>query len=399
MEKISKRILNLPFSSIRKFVPYAQDAKDNNVKVYHLNIGQPDIETPKAALNALCNFDEKIIHYGKSQGEKDLLDKLTEKYKKYNPNISNDDILITIGGSEALLNIFLTICDAHDQVIMPEPFYTNTKSFAQIAEVDIVAVTTTINNEFAIDNIKAFEEKINSKTKAIAICNPNNPTGYIYSEKELLDLLNLCEKYDLFLICDEVYREFTYDNKPKNSVLKYDKYKDRIIVVDSFSKLYSMCGSRIGMVISQNKTVINNMLKLSQARLSPPIIDQKIAVKALETSSIEVEETRKEYEERRNTLYTELMKIDNIVTYKPKGAFYLIVELSEVEDAEDFIMFMLTKFRYKGETVFVSPANGFYSSPNVGKNQIRIAYVLKKEDLIKSIKILKEGLIAYKKQK
>lgn len=393
--KISNRLKDFATPAIRKLVPYADKARSLGKRIYSLNIGQPDIKTPLKVLKRLKSFDSDIISYGHSAGELDLRKALAKYYNTFNKNISYEDILVTVGGSESLLFAFLTLCNQNDNVVVLEPFYTNIKSFAFMASVDLKPVTTTIEEGFKLPSIDEFEKAIDENTKAISICTPNNPTGYAFNDEELLAILKICRKYNLFLICDEVYREFVYDDGKVNSVLKFDEYKDLIVVCDSFSKRYSMCGSRIGMLISQNKEVIANALKLSQARLCPPKIEQILALVALDGKENEITLIKEEYQRRRDTLYNELSKIEDITIYKPKGAFYMIVDL-KVDDAEEFIKFMLQDFDHNNESVFVSPANGFYVNRELGKSQVRIAYVLKVDDLKRACYILSLGLKAYK---
>lgn len=396
MPKLSERGFEMPASPIRKLVPYAEDAKKRGVKVYHLNIGQPDIKTPEIALDAIKNFDMKTAEYTHSAGIESYRKGLAEYYKNIGIKLSFEDILITTGGSEAIIFAFLTTMNPGDEVIIPEPFYTNYNGFAIQAGVKIVPVTSTIENGFALPEISEFEKLITPRTKAILICNPNNPTGYLYSKSELMQLRDLVVKHDLYLFADEVYREFCYDGEEHFSVLNLDGISDNVVLFDSVSKRYSECGVRIGAMVSRNKKVIESALKYGQARLSPPLFGQIAGEASLKVGKEYFEEVYNEYIERRNFVIEELNKIDGIFAPKPKGAFYTILRIP-VEDAEEFCIWLLKDFQYNGETVMLAPAGGFYSSPGKGKNEVRIAYVLKKEDLAKAVKILEEALKVYKK--
>lgn len=392
--QVSKRIEKFSFSPIRKLTPYANNAKKKGIKVYHLNIGQPDINTPDIAFEAMRNYNKKLIPYGPSEGILSLRESLVSYYKNFNIDVTPDDILITVGGSEALLFAFTAICEPGDQVIVPEPFYSNYSSFAGLTQVDIVPETSYMEKNFELPSIEYLAKSITEKTKAILLCNPNNPTGYIFEKEELLAILKLCKDRNLFLIVDEVYREFCYDGKSFNSVLSFPEYSDLVVCIDSFSKRFSMCGARIGAIVSKNKDLILNILKLGQARLCPPTIEQIIADEALKAPNSYVLEVVDEYERRRNTLLEELAKIPGVKFNVPKGAFYLVAELP-VEDATDFARFMLEDFSFNGETTMVAPAEGFYRTPGLGKNQVRIAYVLNENDIRRAIRCLAEGLKAY----
>ena len=394
MPSISKKGKLMPQSPIRKLVPFAEDAKKRGINVFHLNIGQPDIKTPKIALDAVKNNNLEIVAYSRSEGSEEYRIKIANYYSKNNIKVSADEIIVTTGGSEALLFTFGSIMDAGDEIIIPEPFYANYNGFSVASGVNVVPVISKIDNNFALPPIEEFEKLITSKTKAILICNPGNPTGYLYSEDEIKKLANIVKKHNLFLIADEVYREFTYDGEKHHSVMEVEGLEDYAIMIDSVSKRYSMCGARIGCIVSKNKEVVQTALKFAQARLSPPTYAQIASEAALETPQSYFEDVINEYVERRNTLIEELHKIDGIKVAKPKGAFYCIVELP-VKNADDFAQWLLEKFSLNNETVMVAPAAGFYSSKGLGGNQVRIAYVLKKEDLIKSVEILKEALIQY----
>lgn len=397
MPSISNKGKRMPQSPIRKLVPYAEDAKKRGVKVYHLNIGQPDIKTPEVALNAVKNNTLKTIAYSRSEGSEAYRTKIADYYKKNNIDVTAKDIIVTTGGSEALLFTFGSIMDEGDEVIIPEPFYANYNGFSIASGVKVVPVISKIENNFALPPIEEFEKLITSKTKAILICNPGNPTGYLYSDSELKKLAEIVKKHNLFLVADEVYREFVYDGEKHYSVMEEKDLEEYAIMVDSVSKRYSMCGARIGCIVSRNKEVIQTALKFAQARLSPPTYAQIASEAALETPQSYFDNVITEYVDRRNTLIQELKKIDGVKVAKPKGAFYCIAELP-VENADYFAQWLLEHFSLNNETVMVAPAAGFYSTEGLGKNQVRIAYVLKKEDLIKSVNILKEALIKYSKQ-
>lgn len=394
MPTISNKGKLMPQSPIRKLVPYAEDAKKRGVKVYHLNIGQPDIKTPEVALNAVKQNNLEIVEYSRSEGSEEYRTKLAGYYVKNNIHVKATDIIITTGGSEALLFTFGSIMDAGDEVIIPEPFYANYNGFSVASGVNVVPVVSKIDDNFSLPPIEDFEKLITSKTKAILICNPGNPTGYLYSKDEIEKLAKIVKKYDLFLIADEVYREFVYDGEKHHSVMEVNGLEEHAIMIDSVSKRYSMCGARIGCIVSKNKQVIETALKFAQARLSPPTYAQIASEAALKTPQSYFDEVKAEYVDRRNILIQELKKIDGVKVAKPKGAFYCIAELP-VKNADNFSQWLLEKFYLNGETVMVAPAAGFYSTPGLGLNQVRIAYVLKKNDLIASVKILKEALKKY----
>lgn len=396
MPKISKKGQLMPESPIRKLVPYAENAKKRGVKVYHLNIGQPDIKTPEVALNAVKNIDLKVLEYSHSAGFESYRKKLAATYQKINLPIQTEDIIITTGGSEALLFAMGSTMDTDDEIIIPEPFYANYNGFSTASGVKVVPVISTIESGFALPPIADFEKLISPKTKAILICNPGNPTGYLYSKEEIFQLAELVKKHDLFLIADEVYREFTYDGHVHFSVMSVPGLEQHAIMIDSVSKRYSMCGARIGCIVSKNKEVMTTAMKFAQARLSPPTFAQIASEAALNTPQSYFDEVISEYKERRDILVNELQKIEGVKVAIPKGAFYCIVKLP-VKNADDFAQWLLENFNFNGETVMVAPAAGFYSSPNVGLDEVRIAYVLKKEDLIKSVQILKEALSVYQK--
>lgn len=384
----------MPASPIRKLVPFAEQAKSEGVHVYHLNIGQPDIQTPKIALDAVKNNTLEVLAYSRSEGSEAYRIKLAEYYKKYEIEVSENDIIITTGGSEALLFTIGSIMDPEDEVIVPEPFYANYNGFAAAQGVRVVPVVSELDSNFALPSIEAFEFLITKKTKAILICNPGNPTGYLYSQEEIYQLTKLVKKYDLFLIADEVYREFTYDGEKHHSIMSIKGLEQHAIMIDSVSKRYSMCGARIGCLVTKNKEVYKTALKFAQARLSPPTYAQIASEAALSTPNSYFKNVIDEYVERRDILIEELQKIKGVKVAKPKGAFYCIVELP-VHDADAFAQWLLEKFRVQNQTIMIAPAAGFYATKGLGQNQVRIAYVLKKEDLIASVNILKKGLKAY----
>ena len=387
----------MPESPIRKLVPYADIAKKKGNKVYHLNIGQPDIKTPEVAMNAIKNLDIKVLEYSHSAGFETYRIKLSQYYKAHGLPIDLADIIITTGGSEALMFALGSTMDAGDEIIIPEPFYANYNGFSIASGVQVVPVISTIDDGFALPPIATFEKLITSRTKAILICNPGNPTGYLYSKDEIMQLAELVKKHDLFLIADEVYREFTYDGDVHFSVMNVPGLEEHAIMIDSVSKRYSMCGARIGCIVSKNSEVMATAMKFAQARLSPPTFAQIASEAALQTPQSYFDEVISEYRERRDTLIEELNKIDGVKVAKPKGAFYCIVQLP-VKNADDFAQWLLESYDLDGETVMIAPAAGFYSTPGVGLNEVRIAYVLKKEDLIKSVRILKQALLVYNKQ-
>lgn len=395
MPKISNKGKQMPESPIRKLVPYADIAKKNGNKVYHLNIGQPDIKTPEVALQAVKNADIKVLEYSHSAGFESYRIKLSEYYKTQGLPIDLADIIITTGGSEALLFALGSTMDVGDEIIIPEPFYANYNGFSVASGVTVVPVISTIDDGFALPPIAAFEDLITPRTKAILICNPGNPTGYLYSQEEMNQLAALVKKHDLFLIADEVYREFIYDAKDKHySVMNIPGIEENSIMIDSVSKRYSMCGARIGCIVSKNKEVMAAAMKFAQARLSPPTYEQIASEAALQTPQSYFDEVIEEYKERRDILISELQKIEGVKVGTPKGAFYCIAQLP-VANADDFAQWLLESYNLNKETVMVAPAAGFYSTPNVGLNEVRIAYVLKKEDLVRSVHILKEALKVY----
>ncbi len=394
MPRLSQKGQNMPESPIRKLVPYADAAKKNGVKVYHLNIGQPDIKTPEAALEAVKNTVIDVLEYSHSAGFASYRRKLAKYYRSFHLPVEMEDIIITTGGSEALLFTMGSVLDEGDEIIIPEPFYANYNGFSTSSGAKIVPVTAQFKDNFALPPVESFEALITPKTKAILICNPGNPTGYLYSEKEIEQLAQLVKKHDLFLIADEVYREFTYDGHKHHSILTQTDIAQNAIVIDSVSKRYSMCGARIGCVVSKNKEFMATAMKFAQARLSPPTYAQIASEAALDTPKSYFEEVQAEYLERRNTLVNALQQIEGVKVANPNGAFYCIAQLP-VDDAEDFAKWLLESFHYDGETVMLAPAAGFYSTPGMGRNEVRLAYVLEQQDLIKSAEILREALKFY----
>ena len=396
MPSISTKGNLMPESPIRKLVPYAEKAKLKGIKVFHLNIGQPDIETPKNAINAVKNADIKILAYSKSEGDLVLREKISEYYKTFNVLVSSSEIIVTSGASEALLFSIGSIMDPNDEIIIPEPFYANYNGFSVANGVKIVPIFSSIDDNFSLPNIEEFENLITDKTKAILICNPNNPTGYVYSKEELKRLIKIVKKHNLFLIVDEVYREFTYDGISHTSIMEFDEISENAIVIDSVSKRYSMCGARIGCIISKNKEFLNTAMKFAQARLSPPSLAQIASTAALDTGKDYFEKIIEEYNKRRIVLIKGLKDIPGVKVSEPKGAFYCVAELP-VDDSEDFAKWLLESYNLNKKTIMIAPAGGFYSTPNTGNKQVRIAYVLNENDLKDSIEILKKGLIEYSK--
>ncbi|MEA3503723.1 MAG: pyridoxal phosphate-dependent aminotransferase [Bacteroidota bacterium] len=394
MPKISDRGLQMPESPIRKLVPYAEAAKKRGVKVHHLNIGQPDIKTPDVALDTIKNLKENVLAYSHSAGNETYRRGLAEYYKSVGINVDHNEIMITTGGSEAISFAFNTCMNTGDEVIIPEPFYTNYNGFAIAADVKIVPVTSYIKDGFALPAIAEFEKKITPRTKAIMICNPNNPTGYLYSMEELEALKEIVIKHDLYLFADEVYREFAYDGHKHHSVMKLKGIDNRIVIMDSVSKRYSECGVRIGALVCKNKDVMTTAMKYAQARLSPPGLGQIVGEASLDTPPEYFTEVYDEYIDRRNLVIEKLNKIDGVVASKPKGAFYTVIGLP-IDDADIFCQWLLEDFNHNGETVMLAPATGFYATKGLGKNEVRLAYVLKKEDLTSAIDCLEVALKQY----
>lgn len=384
----------MPPSPIRKLVPYSEDAKRKGRKVYHLNIGQPDIPTPDVALDALRNIKLNVIEYSHSAGNESYRRKLATYYTKIGINIDHTQMLITTGGSEAILFALLTCLNPGDEIITPEPFYANYNGFAVTAGIKIIPVTSTIENDFALPPVSEIEKKISPKTKGIIICNPNNPTGYLYSREELLQLRDIVVKHDLFLFSDEAYREFCYDGIEHFSAMNLEGIENNVVLVDSISKRYSECGVRIGALVSRNKEVISSALKFAQARLSPPGLGQIAGEASIDTPDDYFRGVNREYTMRRDFMVDELNKIPGVYCPRPRGAFYTVVKLP-VDDSDRFAQWLLEDFEYRNQTVMIAPASGFYSTPGLGKNEVRIAYVLKIEDLKNAMETLAEALKAY----
>ncbi|MBS4058573.1 MAG: pyridoxal phosphate-dependent aminotransferase [Bacteroidales bacterium] len=394
MPSISKKGRLMPESPIRKLVPFAEAAKQRGVKVFHLNIGQPDIRTPEVALDAVRNFSGKVVEYSHSAGIPSYRIKLAEYYKKHGIFITADDIIIGAGASEAILFAFQTIMDPDDEVIVPEPFYANYNGFAINAGVKVKPIFSSIETGFALPPIADFEKSITSKTKAILVCNPNNPTGYLYSKDELETLRQLVLKYDLYLIADEVYREFCYDGNTHYSCMHLEGIEENVILIDSVSKRYSACGVRVGCMISKNKEVMRTALKFAQARLSPPSFGQIAAEAAIQTPDAYFTEVLEEYLNRRNVVVEYINKMKGAFCPTPKGAFYVVARLP-IDDSDKFCQWLLDSFDYQKQTVMLAPASGFYSSPGCGKDEVRISYVLNVPDLKKSMQVLEEALKVY----
>jgi len=395
MPSISKKGQAMPQSPIRKLVPFAEKAVKSGKNIYYLNIGQPDIKTPKIAMDAVKEANIEVLSYSRSEGSEQYRLKIANYYEKNDIHVKHDDIIVTTGGSEALLFAFGSIMDVDDEIIIPEPFYANYNGFSTASGVKVVPVISKIEDNFALPPIEEFEKLITPKTKGILICNPGNPTGYLYSKEEIKKLATIVKKHDLYLIADEVYREFAYDGETHYSILQEEGLDDYAIVIDSVSKRYSMCGARIGCMVSKNKDVIQTALKFAQARLSPPTLAQIASEAALETPQSYFDDVIEEYVDRRNTLISELNTIEGVKVANPKGAFYCIAQLP-IKNSDTFAQWLLEEFDIDGETVMVAPAAGFYSTPGVGLNQIRIAYVLNNESLVKAVNIIKEALKVYK---
>ncbi|WP_069649530.1 pyridoxal phosphate-dependent aminotransferase [Caloranaerobacter ferrireducens] len=394
--KLSKRILSMQESPIRKLVPIAEGAKRKGKKVYHLNIGQPDIETPDSFFKAIKSFDQKVLAYTNSQGIPELINSFINYYKKYDIHFEEDEILITNGGSEALLFALLAICDYGDEVLVPEPFYTNYNGFGNSAGIKVIPITTRAEDGFHLPKKEVIVNLITDRTKAILLSNPGNPTGVIYTPEEVNMIRDIAKENDLFIIADEVYREFVYDDFKYISFAHLDDIKDRVVIIDSVSKRYSACGARIGSIASKNKELIRQVLKLCQSRLCVATIEQIGASELVNVPDNYFKEVVEEYRKRRDVVYEALSKMEGVICRKPHGAFYVIAKLP-VENAEDFVKWLLSDFDVDNETVMVAPAEGFYATEGLGKDEIRISYVLNENDLKKAMNILKEGLIEYKK--
>lgn len=394
MPTISNRGSNLPASPIRKLVPYAEQAKSKGIKVYHLNIGQPDIETPEPALDAVRNMDRKIIEYSHSAGFESYRKKLSGYYLQHGIKIDYDQIMVTTGGSEAIIFGLFSCLDSGDEIIIPEPFYANYNSFALAGNISVKPVTSSIKNGFALPSISEFEKEITPRTKAIMICNPNNPTGYLYTREEIEALREIVLKYDLFLFSDEVYREFCYDGETHFSAMNLEGLENHAVMVDSISKRYSACGARIGTMVTRNKDIFNTAMKFAQARLSPPTLGQILAEAAIDTPLSYFEEVKEEYISRRDLITEYLKKIDGVICPNPGGAFYTMAELP-VDDSDKFCQWLLEDFEFEGQTLMLAPGSGFYATKGLGKKEVRIAYVLNKNDLEKAMICLKMALETY----
>ncbi len=394
MPSISQRAIDMPASPIRRLAPLADAAKQRGVKVYHLNIGQPDIETPEVALNTIRSMDRKILEYSPSDGFRSLREKLVGYYDQYQIKLTSDDIIITTGGSEAVLFAFMSCLNPGDEIIVPEPAYANYMAFAISAGAVIRPITSTIEESFALPSLDRFEELINERTRGILICNPNNPSGYLYTRKEMNQIKEMVKKHDLFLFSDEVYREYIYTGSPYISACHLSGIEDHVVLIDSFSKRYSECGIRVGALITKNKQIRDAVMKFCQARLSPPLLGQIVAEASIDAPRSYMTHTYEEYIERRNCLIDELNKLHGVYSPIPMGAFYTVARLP-IDDSDKFARWCLEEFQYEGATVMVAPASGFYSESGLGHNEVRIAYVLEKEELKKAIMILGEALKVY----
>ena len=397
MPKISRRGEVMPLSPIRKLAPLAAEAEKRGVKIFRLNIGQPDIPTPQKALDALKDIDRKVLEYSPSQGTQSLREALVNYYERYQIKLTPDEIIVTSGGSEAVLFAFMSCLDPGDEIIVSEPAYANYMSFAISAGAVIRTVATTIDEGFCLPKVEKFEELINERTKAILICNPNNPTGYLYTQKEMNQIRDLVKKYNLYLFSDEVYREFIYTGSPYISAMHLEGIEQNVVLIDSVSKRYSECGIRVGALITKNKAVRDTVMKFCQARLSPPLLGQIVAEASIEGTEQYSRDVYEEYVERRKCLIDGLNRIPGCYTPIPMGAFYTVAKLP-VDDAEKFCAWCLTDFNYEGETIMMAPASGFYSDPELGRDQVRMAYVLKKEDLQRALLVLEKALEAYNKR-
>ncbi|MCH4155079.1 MAG: pyridoxal phosphate-dependent aminotransferase [Muribaculaceae bacterium] len=394
MPNISQRGIEMPQSPIRKLVPLANEAKARGIKVYHLNIGQPDLPTPPNALEALKHIDRKVLEYSPSEGLRSLREKLVTYYQKFNINVDVDDIIITTGGSEAVLFAFMACLDPGDEIIVPEPAYANYMAFAISAGAVIKTLPSSIENGFAMPPLEEFEKLITPRTKGILICNPNNPTGYLYTQKEMNQLRDIVKNHNLFLFSDEVYREFCYTGAPYISAFHLPGIENQVVLIDSVSKRYSECGIRIGAIITKHKELKKNVMKFCQARLSPPLIGQIIAEASIDASTEYMLDTYNEYVDRRKFLIDSINKIHGCYSPIPMGAFYTVARLP-VDNADSFCEWCLRDFQYEGQTVFMAPASGFYTTPGLGINEVRLAYVINKEDLARAMEVLEHALVAY----
>jgi aspartate aminotransferase len=384
----------MPPSPIRKLVPFADAAKEKGRHVYHLNIGQPDIHTPDTYWNAIQHHGRKVLEYGPSAGLTSYRKKLVDYYRRYNIEVDHENIIVTTGGSEAIIFTLMAITDPGDEIIIPEPFYTNYNGFAVEAAAKIVTITSTVEEDFKLPPIESIREKITDRTRAIMVCNPNNPTGYVYSRQEMEALREIAIEHDLFLLADEVYREFCYDGLSHTSVMHLDGIDDRAVLLDSISKRYSACGARIGCIVTKNREILDAALKFGMARLCPPTLEQLGAEAGIETPAAYFSQVLEEYTERRNVMVAALRRMPGVTAPNPRGAFYLVARLP-VKDADEFARWLLTDFHIDNETVMIAPANGFYSTPGLGKDEVRIAYVLNVRDIEKAMHILAEALKVY----
>lgn len=393
--ELSKKVQQMHLSPIRKFNGYAIDARAKGIKVYNLNIGQPDIKTPKEFMQAIRSFDQEVLAYSESAGSKELQDNVIKYYKKLGVELQNQNVQITNGGSEALSMAYTSILNPGDEVLLPEPFYTNYHTFITSAEGKVVPITTKAEEAYNYAFRDRIEAKITKNTKALSIVNPGNPTGHVLTKDEMRMIADVVKENDLWLIADEVYREFVYDGLPMASFGEFDDIKDRLIIIDSISKRFSACGARVGMLISRNEDIMQSVLKLAQGRLCPATLEMLGAKALYDLDASYFDDIKKEYEERRNAAYEEVMKIEGAVCAMPKGAFYMMVKLP-IEDAEEFLIWLLTEFRDNNETVMYAPMKSFYATPNLGKNEIRLAYVLQKKDLVRSVELIRLGIEKYK---
>ena len=395
MAKISRRAVEMPASPIRKLAPYADHAKKRGIKVYHLNIGQPDIPTPREIFDAISSHSEEVLSYGPSQGLAALRTTIVEYLARFGIDVETEDVMVTTGGSEAILFAMLVVCDRGDEIIVPEPFYTNYNGYAVIAGVTLIPLLTYAKNGFRPPRKESIVAKVTPRTRAILVCSPNNPTGVVYTREELDGIAEISLNRELFVLSDEVYREFTFDGRTHTSMLQMKKVQDRVIVMDSISKRFSSCGARIGFIVSRNRQVMEALLKFGQARLCPPTLEQIGAIAAFGCFDKYMPSLVKQYEKRRDAVYGELLQIPGVICKKPEGAFYAVVKLP-IKDSEEFAKWMLTEFSVDGKTTMIAPANGFYASKWMGLDEARIAYILEEEDLRDAVRILREGLATYR---
>jgi len=394
--RISQRAIEVQASPIRKLMPYAVQAKKMGLKVYHLNIGQPDIETPAEMMKVYHEFNEKVLAYGPSQGLDVYRHSLVSYYAKHGIEINEDEIIVTTAGSEAIVFAMLAVCNEGDEIITPEPFYTNYNGFATMASVKLTALTTYAEDGFKLPSEDKIEALITPRTKAIMLCNPGNPTGAVYGKEEIMSIAKIAKKHQLYVISDEVYREFVYDGATHTSVMHVPDFNDNAIMVDSISKRYSACGARIGCIVSKNKVLMDAVLKFAQARLCPPTIDQLAANACVYLDDSYIQAIQSEYQKRRDLVYNEVLQIPGVICAKPQGAFYVVVKLP-LENAEDFVIWLLTDYHVDGETIMAAPAEGFYATAGLGRDELRLAYILNEDDLKKAMHIFKTGFAEYQK--